>query len=89
MASGLGNSITNEIPLLIGTIPVRPAVAAQTIEFPAQLSPPMPMPSAPPDYEESQISYGNCMFGRSTMNEDDEKVSADYTPKYIFYKNMS
>ncbi|KAI6176911.1 Arrestin-C domain-containing protein [Aphelenchoides bicaudatus] len=83
VAKGINNSITSELPVLLGTIPVRPnAVMAQSIEFPANIAPPMPS-APPPDYEASQVSYGNCMFGKSTMSDNQDEKSPDYTPNYI------
>jgi hypothetical protein len=91
----INDSISVEIPVLIGSIPVRQIVsptagltAPQQFNdlTPEQLAP--PVPSAPPSYDESQLTYADCQFGRGTLADDDNE-KADYTPKYIFYPNLS
>jgi hypothetical protein len=46
------------------------------------------MPSAPPSYENSQITYGTCQFGDKNTDDQDERIP-DYAPKYIYYPNLS
>jgi hypothetical protein len=77
-----------EIPILIGTIPVRTTSTGQSVDFPANIAP--PMPSAPPAYEDSQMTYGTCELGeKNTDTDDQEERIPDYAPKYIYYPNLS
>jgi len=83
----VNNSVSCELPILIGTIPTRVMAPAQNIVFPSTIAP--PLPSAPPEYEDSQMSYGNCNFGgKDNMDENQDEKAPNYAPRYVFYPSL-
>ncbi|KAI1703423.1 arrestin domain-containing protein 17 [Ditylenchus destructor] len=95
----ISNTVSGTLPVLIGTIPVRQQAPPQQAQVPSQdyLEPPPPtapqpgtpignvpaFPAGPPP------SYADSVFGRGTVQDDNEdKSGGGYTPRYVFYNNI-
>ncbi|GMT17654.1 hypothetical protein PFISCL1PPCAC_8951 [Pristionchus fissidentatus] len=84
-SGAIGSSIATQVPVLIGTIPVR--IPWQTAPYP-ELPQGMPAPVMPAnDFPDAPPSYEECVFGAGTIK--DEEDNKDFAPRYVFYPNIS
>uniref|UniRef100_A0A914EEH5 Arrestin C-terminal-like domain-containing protein n=1 Tax=Acrobeloides nanus TaxID=290746 RepID=A0A914EEH5_9BILA len=87
---GLRRSIAGDLPILIGTIPVRHGVPPQ--QQPENLTPDRlipPKPSMPIKFEfNPPPSHVECIFGKCTVDEEKEDKALNFTPKYIYYSGL-
>uniref|UniRef100_A0A915DP86 Arrestin C-terminal-like domain-containing protein n=1 Tax=Ditylenchus dipsaci TaxID=166011 RepID=A0A915DP86_9BILA len=85
----LSNTMSGQLPVLIGTIPVRQISLLDNHQVPSQdyLAPPQPSaPQGSPDGPPP--TYADSVFGGGTMSEENDEKGAGFTPKYPFYKNI-
>ncbi|KAH7704976.1 Protein ARRD-11, partial [Aphelenchoides avenae] len=78
----LGNEVVGEIPILIGTVPVRQPLATNASKFEGELVP--PAPSAPPA-DVPPPAYAESVFGKGTVLGGKDEKPPEYTPKYVYY----
>ncbi|GMT17657.1 hypothetical protein PFISCL1PPCAC_8954, partial [Pristionchus fissidentatus] len=84
-SGAIGSSVATQVPVLIGTIPVR--IPWQTAPYP-ELPQGMPAPVMPAnDFPDAPPSYEECVFGAGTIK--DEEDNKDFAPRYVFYPNIS
>ncbi|KAH7711156.1 Protein ARRD-7 [Aphelenchoides avenae] len=78
----MGNEVIGEIPILVGTVPVRQPLDANAPKFEVELGP--PAPSAPPA-DLPPPTYAESVFGKGTVLGDSDEKPPQYTPKYVYY----
>uniref|UniRef100_A0A7E4W0E2 Arrestin_C domain-containing protein n=1 Tax=Panagrellus redivivus TaxID=6233 RepID=A0A7E4W0E2_PANRE len=89
--SHFNGSISGELPMLIGTIPVRHIVKPQTMTVLPNdyLVPPQPSTIEEDNVQpDKSVMYVDSVFGKGTLVEDKDDKSNGFTPKYIYYNDM-
>ncbi|GMS89170.1 hypothetical protein PENTCL1PPCAC_11345 [Pristionchus entomophagus] len=94
-SGAIGSKVSTEIPVLIGTIPIRYHAPIQQSPSPWQTPYPdlpqgMPTPdSSLPinDFGDAPPSYEECVFGAGTIKDEDDNKG--FAPRYVFYPNIN
>ncbi|KAF8357331.1 hypothetical protein PRIPAC_92326 [Pristionchus pacificus] len=82
-SGAIGSKVSTQVPILIGTIPIRCTSSSCTTQYPQipSVSPSVPsLNDAPPSYEE-------CVFGAGTIKDEDDNKG--FAPRYVFYPHIN
>ncbi|CAD5215180.1 unnamed protein product [Bursaphelenchus okinawaensis] len=82
----ISNTVSDEVPVLIGTVPSRPSICTNEPPERDYLAP--PQPSLEIEKSDQQFRYADCLFGKGLVPDDEDDKIIDYTPRYIYYSNI-
>ncbi|GMR32188.1 hypothetical protein PMAYCL1PPCAC_02383 [Pristionchus mayeri] len=80
-SGAVSTTVSAQLPLIIGTIPLRQVSIPSTAPSAPPLYPQIPSYDAPP-------SYADCVFGAGKVKGQEDELD-EFTPRYPFYPNIT